>query len=128
MSLMRIFVVAVMLVGGLFAQTVFTRVDHPVYGLLSRLDARQIIDFNSEVLPLSRMEVAQLLLRIEDSRDKLNPLELQELRFFLEEFALEVAKYQSHEVDQEPSPESQAGGSHRVTESRSRFFNPPLYF
>ena len=95
---MRIFVVAVMLVGGLFAQTVFTRVDHPVYGLLSRLDARQIIDFNSEVLPLSRMEIAQLLLRIEDSRDKLNPLELQELRFFREEFALEVAKYQSSEV------------------------------
>lgn len=90
MSLMRIFVVAVMLVGGLFAQTVFTRVDHPVYGLLSRLDARQIIDFNSEVLPLSRMEIAQLLLRIEDSRDNLNPLELQELRFFREEFALEL--------------------------------------
>ncbi len=87
---MRIFVVAVMLVGGLFAQTVFTRVDHPVYGLLSRLDARQIIDFNSEVLPLSRMEIAQLLLRIEDSRDNLNPLELQELRFFREEFALEL--------------------------------------
>jgi len=95
---MRIFVVAVMLLGGLFAQTVFTRVDHPVYGLLSRLDARQIIDFNSEVLPLSRMEVAQLLLLIESSRDKLNPLELQELRFFREEFALEVAKYQSSEV------------------------------
>ena len=102
MSLMRIFVVAVMLVGGLFAQTVFTRVDHPVYGLLSRLDARQIIDFNSEVLPLSRMEIAQLLLRIEDSRDKLNPLELQELRFFREEFALEVTKSQSHEVTTSP--------------------------
>ncbi|MBK6682195.1 MAG: hypothetical protein IPG53_20490 [Ignavibacteriales bacterium] len=97
---MRIIVVAVVLVGGLFAQTVFTRVDHPVYGLLSRLDARQIIDFNSEVLPLSRMEVAQLLLRIEDSRDKLNPLELEELRFFREEFALEVAEVtesRSHE-------------------------------
>jgi len=104
---MRIFVVAVMLVGGLFAQTVFTRVDHPVYGLLSRLDARQIIDFNSEVLPLSRMEIAQLLLRIEDSSDKLNPLELQELRFLREEFALEVAKWevtesQSHEVTTSP--------------------------
>jgi hypothetical protein len=99
---MRIFVVAVMLVGGLFAQTVFTRVDHPVYGLLSRLDARQIIDFNSEVLPLSRMEIAQLLLSIEVSRDKLNPLELQELWFFREEFALEVAKYQSSEVASAP--------------------------
>jgi len=109
---MRIFVVAVMLVGGLFAQTVFTRVDHPVYGLLSRLDARQIIDFNSEVLPLSRMEIAQLLLRIEDSRENLNPLELQELRFFREEFALEVAKYQSHEVTTGEVTESQ---SHEVT-------------
>ncbi|GAB1350628.1 hypothetical protein MASR1M107_28430 [Ignavibacteriales bacterium] len=112
MSLMRILVVAVMLVGGLFAQTVFTRVDHPVYGLLSRLDARQIIDFNSEVLPLSRMEIAQLLLRIEDSRDKLNPLELQELRFFREEFALEVTKSQSHEVTTGEVTESQ---SHEVT-------------
>ncbi|MBK8663090.1 MAG: hypothetical protein IPN18_15340 [Ignavibacteriales bacterium] len=111
MSLIRIFVVAVMLVGGLFAQTVFTRVDHPVYGLLSRLDARQIIDFNSEVLPLSRMEVAQLLLQIESSRDKLNPLELQELRFFREEFALEVASHKS---------EVRKSQSHRVTKSRGK--------
>ncbi|MBK7267762.1 MAG: hypothetical protein IPI12_15845 [Ignavibacteriales bacterium] len=119
MSLMRIFVVAVMLVGGLFAQTVFTRVDHPVYGLLSRLDARQIIDFNSEVLPLSRMEVAQLLLRIEDSRDKLNPLELQELRFFREELlwnwrSHEVTESQSHRVTKSRPGKSQ---SHRVTKS-----------
>lgn len=98
MSLKRIFVVFVVLAGGLFAQTVFTRVDHPVYGLLSRLDARQIIRFNSEVLPLSRMEIARLLLQIESYRDKLNPLEVQELRFFQQEFALEVAKYQSSEV------------------------------
>ncbi len=116
---MRIFVVAVMLVGGLFAQTVFTRVDHPVYGLLSRLDARQIIDFNSEVLPLSRMEVAQLLLRIEDSRDKLNPIELQELRFFQQEFALEVAKYQSHEVTGEVTESQSHEVTGEVTESQS---------
>ena len=94
MSLKRIFVVFVVLAGGLFAQTVFTRVDHPVYGLLSRLDARQIIRFNSEVLPLSRMEIARLLLQIESSRDKLNPLEVQELRFFGEEFALETYRAQ----------------------------------
>ena len=99
---MRIFVVFVVLAGGLFAQTVFTRVDHPVYGLLSRLDARQIIRFNSEVLPLSRMEIAHLLLQIESSRDKLNPLEVQELQFFRQEFALEVTKSQSHEVTTSP--------------------------
>jgi len=92
MSLKRIFVVLVVLAGGLFAQTVFTRVDHPVYGLLSRLDARQIVRFNSEVLPLSRMEIARLLLQIESSRDKLNPLEVQELQFFQQEFALETAR------------------------------------
>lgn len=94
MSLKRIFVVFVVLAGGLFAQTVFTRVDHPVYGLLSRLDARQIIRFNSEVLPLSRMEIARLLLQIESSRDKLNPLEVQELQFFQQEFALEIYRAQ----------------------------------
>jgi len=58
------------------------------------------------------MEIAQLLLRIEDSRDKLNPLELQELRFFREEFALEVTKSQSHEVTTGEVTESQ---SHEVT-------------
>ncbi|MBN8547166.1 MAG: hypothetical protein J0L60_13625 [Ignavibacteria bacterium] len=102
MSLKRIFVVFVVLAGGLFAQTVFTRVDHPVYGLLSRLDARQIIRFNSEVLPLSRMEIAHLLLQIESSRDKLNPLEVQELQFFQQEFALEVPKNRSNEVATSP--------------------------
>ena len=116
---MRIFVVFVVLAGGLFAQTVFTRVDHPVYGLLSRLDARQIIRFNSEVLPLSRMEIARLLLQIESSRDKLNPLEVQELQFFQQEFALEVAKYQSSEVAREEA-ENQSSEVASILPSTSR--------
>jgi len=90
--LKRVFVFVLVMAGLVVAQVVFTRVDHPVYDLLSRLDARHIISFNSEVKPLSRMEIAGLLLKIEENRDKLYPLEVEELRFLMQEFALEINK------------------------------------
>jgi hypothetical protein len=136
---MRTLIVFVVLVGSLFAQTVFTRVDHPVYGLLARLDARHIIQFNSEVKPLSRIAVAALLKQIDLSRDQLNSLELQELQFFKEEFALElgapgnngfsipfilstdkeVTESQSHRVTESQSHKVTESQSHKVTESQS---------
>lgn len=89
--LKRVFVFVLVMAGMVMAQVVFTRVDHPVYDLLSRLDARHIISFNSEVKPLSRMEIAGLLLQIEENRDKLYPLEVEELKFLMQEFALELS-------------------------------------
>jgi len=94
--LKRVFVFVLVMAGLVVAQVVFTRVDHPVYDLLSRLDARHIISFNSEVKPLSRMEIAGLLIKIEENRDKLYPLEVEEHRFLQREFALELAKSLPH--------------------------------
>ncbi|KAB2906973.1 MAG: capsule assembly Wzi family protein [Ignavibacteriales bacterium] len=90
--LRRAVLVLVLFAGISYAQVVFTRVDDPVYDLLSRCDAVGLVRFNSEVKPLPRMEVARLLLEIYSHKGELSPVEAEELSYFLEEFGLEVSR------------------------------------
>lgn len=122
--LKRVFVFVFVMAGLVVAQVVFTRVDHPVYDLLSRLDARHIISFNSEVKPLPRVEVAALLLSLDSSRASLSPLELQELDFFLQEFYLETAKIAENakgknETAKESLEHADPHGLNRLTQSKN---------
>ncbi|KAA0265601.1 MAG: hypothetical protein EDM75_02315 [Chlorobiota bacterium] len=112
----RVLLFVVVLAGMVFGQVVFTRVDHPVYGLFSRLDARHVIRFNSEVLPLSRMEVAKLLLELDEKKHLLNPLEQEELQFLKAEFWLEINKAGSTKSNIEGSGHNTANTTTEHTE------------
>lgn len=91
--LLLIILVSIIPIGKIIkAQVVFTPHEHSVYQFLERLDSREIIDFNSEVKPLSRIAIAELLRETALNRAKLNKLELEELDFYYREFALELGK------------------------------------
>jgi hypothetical protein len=60
-----------------------------VYGYLSRLAQRGVVDLDDVVLPLSKVYIFQKLNILSYQRKKLTPLELKELEFYLKEYTLE---------------------------------------
>ena len=73
-----------------FAQIVYTPADDYVYDFLERLSLKGIIEYHDEVKPISRMEAAELLKKIEAKSDLLNDVEKKELDWYLDEYADEL--------------------------------------
>ena len=60
-----------------------------IYDYLDEMAGEKLIELNSAVKPYSRQFIATSLLEIKVKRDQLNKRQLDELHFFLNEFALE---------------------------------------
>ena len=73
-----------------FGQIVYTPPDDYVYDFLERLSLKGIIEYHDEVKPISRMEAAELLKKIEAKSDLLNDVEKKELDWYLDEYADEL--------------------------------------
>jgi len=71
------------------AQVVYEPLSKDVYGLLSSLSQRGLIEFNDQVKPLSRIYLAQKLLEAETQRG-LTPLEKEDLEFYKRDFFNEI--------------------------------------
>ena len=73
------------------AQSVFEPSSSSIYDLLNRLSVKGLMEFNDELKPLSRMELANKLIEADDQHDKLTSLEQQEIDYYKKEFAPELA-------------------------------------
>lgn len=75
----------------LTAQSVYLNATHPVYRYLDKMEAKQVITgYRDAVKPLSRQQIAHLLVRIDTTSAPLTPVEQEEQFFFKEEFFLEL--------------------------------------
>ena len=73
------------------AQVVFEPSASSVYDLLNRLSVKGLIEFNDELRPLSRIELAGKLIEASANKEKLTALELEEVGYYKKEFAPELA-------------------------------------
>ncbi len=73
------------------AQVVYVPLHHPVYDYLDRLTITSIIDWDGVVKPVSRIEVARLLLRADGRKSGLTQVECDELQYYEREFSIDLA-------------------------------------
>lgn len=74
-----------------FAQGVYQDANHPVYDFLQRMETKLHINYSRLVLPISRMDIAAELLRLDSLKSALNTVEKGELSWHIEEFSDECA-------------------------------------
>lgn len=83
----------------LFAQGVYEPLHSDVYEFLKRISYRGVIEFNEEILPISRMEIAEKLHYLDNHDNELSRLEKEELDYFIEEFGVELTKVSGNELN-----------------------------
>ena len=84
------------------AQVVFEPSSSSVYDLLNRLSVKGLIEFNDELKPLSRIELAGKLIEASANKEKLTSLELEEIDYYKKEFAPELALKGIVELSDDP--------------------------
>ena len=88
----------------LFPQVVNQPLNNDVYQYLARLSQRGVIELNDEIRPLSRMYIANKLIQLQTESNKLTPLELEELNFYIQDIGREISRIpQSRQVAKELS-------------------------
>ena len=91
---MKIKILLLLLVLSLFplnAQTVYEPVNSDVYPLLERLFINGAIEYHSEIKPIPRKEIGKYLLEALVNKDKLSKVDIDDIRFYLKDFADEVS-------------------------------------
>ena len=73
------------------SQTVYEPVNSDLYPLLERLFIKGAIEYHSEIKPIPRKEIAGLLLEALTNKDKLTRIDIEEIDFYLKDFADEVS-------------------------------------
>ena len=73
------------------AQIVYEPVNRDIYNFLLRISQRGVIEFNSQIKPVSRMYIAQKLNALSQKSINLTSLERKELEFYKEEFGIELS-------------------------------------
>lgn len=74
----------------IYGQVIYTPVSSSVYNFLERASLKKIIEYHDEVKPLSRKNIAFYLQVINKNSADLNPVEKDELVWFVEEYAYEL--------------------------------------
>lgn len=64
------------------AQVIFEPSSSSIYDLLNRLSVKGVIEFNDELKPLSRVELAGKLIEAANQHDKLTSLEREEIDYY----------------------------------------------
>jgi len=83
-------------------QVVFEPSSSSIYDLLNRLSLKGVIEFNDELKPLSRTELAVKLIEAANQKDKLTVLEWEEVEYYKKEYALELALKGVVKLNEEP--------------------------
>jgi len=76
----------------LFAQTNFVSVGDRIYDYFERISLKGVINTNQFLKPFSRKEIADYLKIIIEKKNELNPLEREELDWFITEYGYEMEK------------------------------------
>ncbi|MGD1044654.1 MAG: capsule assembly Wzi family protein [Bacteroidota bacterium] len=75
------------------AQSVYVPVQHEVYDFLKRMEARQLFtDYQDAAKPLSRMQIATVLHKLEQRADDMTRMERETFEFLKTEFHYEILK------------------------------------
>ena len=85
-----------------YGQVVSEHSSSSIYSLLNRLSVKGLIEFNDELRPLSRMELAGKLIEASANKEKLTSLELGEIEYYKKEFAPELALKGIVKIDKDP--------------------------
>ena len=75
----------------IFAQTVYEPVNSDIYILLERLFIKGAIEYHSEIKPIPRKEIGKYLIEALVHKNKLSELDIEEIKFYLKDFADEVS-------------------------------------
>lgn len=83
------------------AQPIYLPASHDIYGFLKRMEARQLLDgYRDAARPLSRLELARQLKKLDLCKDQMSRVERDEYEFLKTEFQYELLKLAG---DSEPS-------------------------
>lgn len=75
----------------LFSQSVYLHPSHEVYDFLKRMEGKRVLtNYRDAVKPITRREVAQYLIVIDESVDQLTTVEKEQLHFYKQEFFVEL--------------------------------------
>ncbi len=72
------------------AQANYEPVNKSVYGFLERMSLKGVIRLNEEILPFTRMYIAEKLIGIAENQDEISDLEKEELAFYVRDFSVEL--------------------------------------
>jgi len=73
------------------AQTVYEPVNSDVYPFLERLFISDAIEYHSEIKPIPRKEIAGYLLEALGNKQKLTAIDIEEINFYIQDYADEVS-------------------------------------
>ncbi len=75
----------------LFTQSVYLHPSHEVYDFLKRMEGKRVLnDYRDAVKPITRQEVAQYLIIIDEHADQLTTVDKEQLHFYKQEFFVEL--------------------------------------
>ena len=101
-----------------YSQTVFEPVHSEIYDFLERMNENSIIEFHSEIKPISRTEIANFLITIENKKQQLNRIDKEDLEFYKAEYFDEI-RLANNVVQENPRLEYFENGK----ANRFRFFS-----
>ncbi len=84
-----------------FSQIVYEPLGSDVYPFLSRLSQKGILELDDQIRPLTRKYIAEILLSLKQQKEKLTPLEIDELYFYLTDFGRELDLLNNIKVEDE---------------------------
>jgi hypothetical protein len=90
MNRVVLFLICLLSLQGVVAQTVYEPLYKSVYPFLERTAQRGVIDLNDVVLPLSRKDITNYLHTLQQKRSDLTALEKKELDYYLKEYTYET--------------------------------------
>lgn len=82
------------------AQSIFEPVNSDVYSFLETLSIKGIINFDYEIKPQTRIEIAKKIIELDNQRIKLNELESSLLSFYQQDFKHEIDLLKKDFTDQ----------------------------
>ena len=101
------------------AQSVYVPVQHEVYDFLKRLEARQLFtDYKDATKPLSRMQIAEALYKLEQRTVDMTRVERETFEFLKTEFHFEIQKLSG---DSEPDESRWHIYSHELSQGILNF-------
>lgn len=83
----RILLSLILILSTIYSQTID---NSDIYDFLESMQFKGVVDFNSEVKPLSRKVLAEIILKVDSKREKLDKLEIKILEKFKIEFEAEI--------------------------------------
>lgn len=85
-----ILILSLFICANIYSQSAFEPVDSDVYDFLERLSIKGKISFDYEIKPVTRIEIANKLLKLDENKTALTAIDKELLNFYKEDFLPEI--------------------------------------